>query len=122
MKQCTLQLIRKMYDLYNRKYFGSKLPKDVGFYWASHCRHLTKPGQKFFKTNIYGLTVITQNADQSISTDIIFNDVFKKHLVFLGLTLLHEMLHVQLKGGTHGPKFKKARKRLMRLGAFDEWL
>lgn len=127
MKLCTLKIARYLYDKYNRKYFAGKLPKDVEFYWGSTCPYMTRGGSRKFNRGYYGKTSIWAmvGTDEEVYT-IALSDKLKPYLNFLAQTVLHEMVHVELHmrgygSAGHGHRFKARKRRLMRMGAYDEW-
>ena len=97
-----------IYDYYNIKYFGHRLPVvRVGFY--KDCKREC------------GATVKLDGA--RYPAYIYLNAKLKTFDVYLRATLLHEMCHVKLLNRHgHGPKFKKELKRLQRIGAYDDIL
>lgn len=122
MKNCTLKQARHMYLKYNRRYFRNKLPRDAKFYWASTCPFLTKKGQQIFNRKTYAQTDFWEGTEGNrLLITLTFSDLLKKHLCLLAMAVLHEMIHVQLDSGTHGPKFKRRKRQLMRMGAYDKW-
>lgn len=121
IKLCTLKLARDLYRTFNRKYFGNSLRKDVEIYWASGAPWLSTGRARTFNKKIYAETAWWDLADDSTVISITLSDVLKGHKILLAQALLHEMTHVKLKDGSHGQRFKKAKRRLMRAGAYDRW-
>ena len=98
---------QRLYDEYNEKYFGYKLPMvHVGFYKMPDC---------------YGVTFKTHGA--KFASHICLNPLFIPYEQQLCSTLLHEMIHVsQNNKYGHGKRFKKELRRLIVAGAFDHLL
>lgn len=97
------------YDWANEKYFEYKLPYvPVGFY-------------KEKNMDYYGCSFTPVKA-KYVHT-IALNPKFKEWSKVVKITILHEMIHVKLNGrGGHGPRFQKELRRLVKAGAFNQWL
>jgi predicted metal-dependent hydrolase len=112
--------LEKQFDLYNKKYFGGKLPEarvkwdkkilrredalGVCISWRCGCKGHPHP----------------DTHEINIATEIRFSGRWTRHV------LLHEMCHLKLKHrtdtGSHGPKFQNEMLRLAKLKAFkDLW-
>lgn len=92
--------LQKTYRLFNRKYFGNKLPRNARLRWAD------LKGMMGYQR---GQEIVIDRKDR------------KRDSVWRG-TLLHEMVHLALPdskpiGGFHGKDFQKEMMRIARLGA-----
>lgn len=99
-----------MYDHFNETYFKCRLPMvRIGFY----------PGKKMDKSYAWTLWI----DGHKHATHILINDVFKEWDYIVQQNILHEMCHVALpQRVSHGPRFKKEKRRLILAGAFDSTL
>ena len=97
------------YDWANQKYFKYQLPNvAIGFY-------------KEKDMDYYGCSFTPMGA-RHVHT-IALNPKFKEWSKVVKITILHEMVHVKLRGlGGHGPRFQKELHRLVKAGAFNQWL
>jgi len=96
-------VLEKTYRLYNRKYFGNKLPKvpDVDLRWAD----IPEMGYE-------------------LGGEIVLNKRYRTRDAVWKLVLLHEMNHLYtpVEKDDHGPKFQRGMLRLAKAGAFkDLW-
>lgn len=96
--------LRRWYNLYNRKYFGNRLPKDI------------KIGFKNFRAKLIG--ECTSGESIYINTRVRWSKTICK------ATLLHEMVHLELPDHMgHGVTFQKRMLQLARAGAMKKlWL
>lgn len=94
------RILRDTYALYNRRYFGNKLPADVTCIWLD-----AGPLGRW---------------DSDINR-IAINRKLKPWSKVWKETLLHEMAHVATDDERegHGPRWRKEMLRLARIGAFD---
>lgn len=90
------------YAAYNRRYFRSRLPKDITLRWTSRL------------PNGYGLF----DGDNTIY----INRDHRKWKKMWRLTLLHEMAHLATASekAEHGPQWLREMRRLARIGAFNK--
>lgn len=94
-----------MYRIYNKKYFGNKLPKDMPVYFQ-------KLDHSMGITTVHGQTnrPLTLHIDPKL--DLLPRVVY--------MTLLHEMCHVESpQRHDHGAWFEKRMLRLAKAGAFQ---
>lgn len=105
-------IMEHIYDQFNGKYFNGSLPKiKVGY--SRHIHHN------------YGMTLVSSLGKPLI---ILINREHRSWINLSCATLLHEMIHVKLtskfglKGLGHGRRFKREKRRLLRIGAFTEYL
>jgi hypothetical protein len=100
-----------LYDVYNKKYFGGKLPK-TPVVWCSK-RAKDKDGNE------------SRGVCQYVPELMIFlNPVFQGWETTWSGILIHEMVHVeqryQVRAKDHGYNFKRRMRELAAQGAFDE--
>lgn len=118
MAQDKTQL-QRIFDLYNRRYFGNKL-KNVVVRWAN------KPIGSA-KTHLMGQTATSVMKDGTQSCLIQISSNYKKLANVAQMTLLHEMCHAKIHQEDgfkvhHGPKFQAEMLRLAKINAFrDLW-
>lgn len=94
-----------MYREFNRKYFGNKLPKDFVVAFEDLEYHLGVT--KFYRSRP---CYINLNLGLRYSNSL------------TAMTLLHEMVHVELPYRyNHGPRFHKRMLKLAKDGAFKPW-
>jgi hypothetical protein len=100
---------QNFYDWANKKYFKYQLPYTcVGFY-------------KEKDMDYYGCSFTPIKA--KFVQHIALNPLFENWCKVIHTTILHEMVHVKLHGrGGHGHLFQKERRRLILMGAFDEFI
>jgi hypothetical protein len=97
--------LEEAYADYNARFFGGLLP-EIPVKWG---KTLSRHAAEF----------VTYE-DRSLA--IIINPRLKPFGCYTHLTLLHEMVHAELRnerGDLHGPKFQRRMKRLARMGAFN---
>lgn len=97
--------VQRMYREFNKKYFNNRLPKDmvVRFEIFDYAQGVTH-----FKYDRPLYIQISKKLKWSRSQT--------------ALTLLHEMVHVELPYRlNHGPRFHKRMMQLARAGAFKPW-
>lgn len=93
-----------MYHEFNRKWFGNRLPKDMVV--------------EFEKIEPMGCTHYRRG--RPLYIDINFN--YRSNRCIVSMTLLHEMVHVELPYNiNHGKQFHKRMIQLARKGAFKPW-
>lgn len=96
----------KLYHEYNRLYFGGKLP-DVPIVWSS------KKNPDSRGCCVYQPELV-----------IYLNPRFRNWERIWGMTLIHEMVHVEhrhdVRVKDHGHKFQNRMKRLVEQGAFQD--
>lgn len=98
------ELMRRYHE-FNRKYFHNKLPKDM----------VVEFGES---KNWLGVTRYRKTRPLFIQ----INKRFRFSLTCSMMTLLHEMVHVELPYGVnHGPIFHKRMLQLAKTGAFKAW-
>lgn len=100
-----MTLLQRTYRRFNRLYFSNSLPDDVKVTWHRYPKN----------SKICG---------ESDSKVIWINDVHRRYFKVWAVTLLHEMCHVMTseERKSHGPKWEKEIRRLMRIGAFYDYL
>lgn len=93
--------IQKLYHEFNKKHFHNKLPKDmiVDFVRMEGAHGVTS----FYKSR---------------PLHIMLNPELRTSDKIAALTLLHEMVHVELPKYNHGYQFHRRMKQLARQGAF----
>lgn len=97
--------LKRIYRRYNSKYFDGTLPDDTAVYYAPRQKRL---GAAFYVNGQWHIEIDPVNTIASRFTHII---------------LLHEMSHIPLHPyAGHDKRFKKQIRRLMSLGAYDQWL
>jgi hypothetical protein len=97
--------LEEAYAEYNTRFFGGLLPK-IPIKWG---KTLSRHAAEF----------VTYKDSSMV---IVINPRLKPFGCYTQLTLLHEMVHVELRkepGDTHGPKFQRRMKKLARMDAFD---
>jgi hypothetical protein len=94
----------QMYHDFNKKYFGNRLPKDM----VVHFKRMR---------NNHGVTMMFENRPLYILLDFKMRGLYRQ----TALTLLHEMVHVEIPKTQHGPKFHKRMLQLAKAGAFKRW-
>jgi len=97
--------VQRMYHHFNKKYFGNRLPKDmiVDFNRAKDYHGRTA----FYKTRPLHIQIGWHLRDSN---------------AHVALTLLHEMVHVELPARfNHGPRFHKRMLKLAKQGAMKPW-
>lgn len=93
-----------MYHEFNKKWFGNRLPKDMVV--------------NFEKMDPLGCTLFRRGRPLYIN----INWKFRSNRSSVAMTLLHEMVHVELPYGiNHGRQFHKRMMQLARKGAFKAW-
>lgn len=104
--------LKDVYNGYNRRYFGGKLPK-IPVCWGDPRHFARKEGKGTLAvTNFFG----------NCPVNIVFAPWLKKtrQWQLIKFTLLHEMAHVALPAKVqHGEKFQNEMKRLARANAFE---
>ncbi len=105
----VVMTLTKLYDRFNKEWFNGELPA---------CR------PRFVKLKTAGLWVQYEDG----TFDVFVNEKLRFAQFAVCITLLHEMIHVKCSlrdwddHAEHGKKFLKVRARLLRKGAFDEWI
>jgi hypothetical protein len=111
-------IMSKWYEVNNTLYFNGRLPK-LKVYWSSLGR-------------VYGRTEFDMNTRRAGFIEI--NARLKRYHWFYTamITLVHEMCHVSIgvqgpggkdnKAANHGDLFETEKKRVIRLGAVDDWV
>jgi hypothetical protein len=106
--------LKHHFTIYNRRYFGGKLPDDTRVGWSEEVRRYAVE-----RVHVHGKTKCSER-DCRTSFIKIHPDL-KKVMAMALMTLLHAMIHLDGKL-THGPKFQGSMKRLAAKGAFrDLW-
>jgi SprT-like family len=96
--------LKRIYRRYNAKYFENQLPDNTVIYWAPNHERLASTFQ------IGGIHHIEMDPTLMVAQR------------FIHIMLLHEMRHISLDPyGKHGDRWKSAGRRLMELGAYDDW-
>jgi SprT-like family len=98
--------LQRMYHHFNKKWFGNRLPKDMVVAFEK----------------MYPLGCTHCRRGRPLWIDINFK--MRHSRSNSAMTLLHEMVHVEMPrigGGGHGPKFHKRMMKLARQGAFRKW-
>lgn len=96
---CTNGEMTKLYGKFNKKYFKSRLPKDMVV--------------RFEDTRPLGFTHICFNR----AAYIILNKRLRWSIMLAAPTLLHEMIHVEHPDWGHGQRFHKRMLQLAKDGA-----
>lgn len=106
--------LKRLFNQFNRLYWGNRLPSDITVRWASARELKIVTGSKSVP---WGLFVGTNPP-----TILLDQEIQKRGWGTLrDTTLLHEMCHLEGKGrGNHGPAFVRRMRRLATLGAFDK--
>ena len=105
--------LKKLYNQYNKKYFGGKLP-DIVVGWATT--------EQFVEHRIAKRTCAFTSLDQekpTRPTAIVIHRSENKSMLHVKTDLLHEMVHVAHMRADHGPVFKAEIRRLVNEGAYD---
>lgn len=98
--------LRWLYLIYNKRYFGNRLPKDMPVKFCKLRKHT------------YGRTAVAIQTHRPQFIEI--NNDLRTALLTAQFTLLHEMVHVENPKPTgHGKWFNKRMLRLARAGAFN---
>lgn len=90
--------LKRLYNLYNRKWFNGELPHDVSIIWAPLD---TAHGKCYPKDRV-----------------IIMDPPLQSNGRFLRIILLHEMVHMRVPRATHGKRFQSEIDRLFAAGAY----
>jgi hypothetical protein len=118
LKKRKKKFLQNLYHYYNEKYFSNSLPL-CPVRWTKK------------KEADYGWLDFNVDRDgKAVNLKIFIRQEFRKGgwLMIAAQTLLHEMIHVELRDDKesrtrsadyHGPKFKKRMRQLLRGGAFD---
>jgi SprT-like family len=94
-----------LYDEFNEKYFGNKLPKDMVVCYNKYMEQMGVT--RYFRSRPLYIELNWKLRWSDSST---------------AMTLLHECVHVSLPYEVnHGPRFQKEMKRLARIGAMRNW-
>lgn len=111
--------LRRVYRVYNRRYFRGKLPKNFPVRFAA-ARHFSHRG--IYGHLVYPIDVRKQLRPQSGA--IFVREGLREFPAVVAMTLLHEMVHLKLAGRRcqdHGRLFTREMKRLAARGAFSAW-
>jgi hypothetical protein len=105
--------LKRLYNQYNKKYFGNQLPK-IKVHYAS-------PAQ-FVKRKLGKTTCAATLYDENHKPVAIVIKKFKRKAYgYIKSDLLHEMVHVALPFRVdHGPRFQAEMLRLAMAGAFEK--
>lgn len=99
--------LKRIFNEYNRKWFGGKLPGSTVVRWAR--------SKKDLKFECESKTVLACADNETI----VMSPWMKGSTNLCRFTMLHEMVHVKLPPiAGHGPRFQKEMHRLARAGAF----
>lgn len=120
--------LKYYYDLFNKRYFRNKLPKDCRVFWAD----LTEYNANGLFQASYGVIAELTKGPRKGQVHRISGsrDTIRIDTALLGnktvalMILLHEMCHLKLKRvhRGHGTPFQKEMKKLAARGAFrDKW-
>ena len=96
--------VQAMYHEFNKKWFGNRLPKDMVVIFKR------MPG-------FHGVTHTYRDRPLWIELDFDLRPSRGQ----TAMTLLHEMVHVEIPESKHGPRFHKRMLKLARQGAFKPW-
>ena len=99
--------LKRLYDSFNKKYFGNSLPKELPVVF-----------QMLDSQRMMGRTIIYRGR-HPMYIEIAVR--YKGNLSLVAMTLLHEMLHVKYPKMDHGPKFHREMLRLAKAGAFKPY-
>ena len=103
----------RMYRKYNRLYFSGKLPVNLEVAFETEGKNLRGWGVTDYICDSHGCYHPTK---------ILINRSLKVCRGWASMTLLHEMVHVELPyGASHGPRFQARMRKLASQGAFDRW-
>lgn len=96
--------LARAYSRFNRLYFANALPPDLPVRWS-----------RKLPSSMYGC-----HSEEGILIHAQLRPFWEVAM----MTLLHEMAHEATKDerDSHGPRWRREMRRLMRLGAFDEFL
>jgi predicted metal-dependent hydrolase len=99
--------LKYYYNVYNKRYFRDRLPKDCIIQWAD---------LKYRNANAICITEESKKDKIQISQEFVNNPTVALHF------LLHEMCHLKLKNKTlgHGPIWQREMKSLAARGAFNK--
>ena len=111
--------LEEVFRTYNHRYFGGRLP-NCEVVWSS-------PKKKFLGHFVPVEHYIQKSDGTEQTVRITYLIEISRRLKFSnklwGATLLHEMVHLKLRGkegkSDHGHKFQREMKRLVKLGAFN---
>jgi hypothetical protein len=108
--------LKSLYNKYNRQYFDNKLPDIlVGYATTRQFKtHRVKKGTCAFTS--------FDDTKHTKPTAIVVLYFPGKSMLYIKADLLHEMVHVSKPRAEHGKVFKKERRRILLLGAFDSIL
>lgn len=90
--------LKRIFNRYNRKYFGGLLPADTQIIWSP----------------LDGAHGKCWPVDKVIHLD----PPLQGHVVFLHIIILHEMIHLKHPRAGHGKKFQDEINRLHSIGAY----
>lgn len=115
--QYDMANVELWYKVYNKRFFGDRLPHNVMFLWTD--THMYPPEQRLLGAThcTIGHTVCTVAIDRHYNVAD----------VTMQLTLLHEMCHIQewqpdAGADQHGPKWRACRAGLYSAHALDDLL
>ena len=108
--------LKRLYNSYNKQFFGGKLPDIlVGYATTKQFqRHRVKKGTCAFTS--------FDDDTHTKPTAIVIHYFPGKSTLYIKADLLHEMIHVSKSRAEHGNVFKKERRRILLAGAFDNIL
>lgn len=110
--------LKKIYNEYNKRWFGGKLPVAVKIYWG-------KDGECLGQVEYEGVVRRTNALQKYEKADIeiVLNKATRKFPRIFRTTILHECCHVKLLPNRHhGDKFQQEIRRLVRIGAYNDLL
>lgn len=113
--------LKSRFLLFNKRYFGDRLPKDVIVHWWA------QEGLYLGDCHVCGVNPCGRIGERCAGHEIRISDHIqgRRFSSIAEITLLHEMVHMKAALGDyrfagHGPTFHREMKRLAALGAFSK--
>ena len=116
----TNPLLKRKYVMWNKVYFGNKLPHDIVVAYADG--RFDEEFATSRKRRKYGFSwKPTRYADRREKPMIVINKWLWRHRLWdqIFITLLHEMVHLYNWKAQHGEAFRQGVHRIAVLGALD---